>query len=87
MAQVKTQTATNHSGPAVTTPATSTPSVTTTNSVGLQPSVNGSVPELAVDSDNSTSGLADCTSSLGKWVIGFLLGDFCCYLCYLCNQI
>ncbi|XP_060086548.1 double-stranded RNA-binding protein Staufen homolog 2-like, partial [Heteronotia binoei] len=63
MAQVKTQTVTNHSGPALTTPATPAPSVMATSSVGLQSSVNGSVPELAVDCNNSTAGLVDCTSS------------------------
>lgn len=81
MAQVKTQTTTNHSGPALTTPATPAPSVTATSSIGLQPSVNGSVPELAVDCNNSTTGLVDCTSSLGKWLIGFSK------FCYLCNQL
>ncbi|KAL8182016.1 UNVERIFIED_CONTAM: Double-stranded RNA-binding protein Staufen 2 [Gekko kuhli] len=35
-----------------------------TSSVGLQPSVNGSVPVLAEDCNNSTTGLVDCTSSL-----------------------
>ncbi|XP_015271699.1 PREDICTED: double-stranded RNA-binding protein Staufen homolog 2 isoform X3 [Gekko japonicus] len=64
MAQVKTQTTTNHSGPALTTPATPAPSVMATSSVGLQPSVNGSVPELAIDCNNSTTGLVDCTGSL-----------------------
>nr|XP_056710126.1 double-stranded RNA-binding protein Staufen homolog 2 isoform X2 [Euleptes europaea] len=62
MAQVKAQTTTNNSGPTL-TPAALVPSVTATSSVGLQPSVNGSVPELAVDCNNSITGLVDCSNS------------------------
>ncbi|XP_048363487.1 double-stranded RNA-binding protein Staufen homolog 2 isoform X3 [Sphaerodactylus townsendi] len=61
MAQVKVQTTTSNSGPTL-IPATLAPSVTATSSVGLQPSLNGSVPKLAVDCNNSVTGLVDCNN-------------------------
>ncbi|XP_054840733.1 double-stranded RNA-binding protein Staufen homolog 2 isoform X2 [Eublepharis macularius] len=62
MAQVKMQATTNNCG-ATLTPAMLPPSVTVASLVGLQPSVNRSVPELAADCNNSTTGLVDCSNA------------------------
>ncbi|XP_034981842.1 double-stranded RNA-binding protein Staufen homolog 2 isoform X1 [Zootoca vivipara] len=67
MAQVKMQTTPNHSGPSQ-SPAVLTPSVTATGSVVLQPSVNGSIPEAAVDCNNSTTGQVDSIPSSNSQV-------------------
>nr|XP_028592520.1 double-stranded RNA-binding protein Staufen homolog 2 isoform X1 [Podarcis muralis]XP_028592522.1 double-stranded RNA-binding protein Staufen homolog 2 isoform X1 [Podarcis muralis] len=67
MAQVMMQTTPNHSGPPQ-SPAVLTPSVTATGSVVLQPSVNGSIPEAAVNCNNSTTGQVDSIPSSNSQV-------------------
>ncbi|XP_008106801.2 double-stranded RNA-binding protein Staufen homolog 2 isoform X2 [Anolis carolinensis] len=61
-AQVKMQSSSIHSG-SVLSSAVITPSVIATSSAVIQPAVNGSIPESAVDCNNSASSLVDSVPS------------------------
>ncbi|XP_059579953.1 double-stranded RNA-binding protein Staufen homolog 2 isoform X2 [Alligator mississippiensis] len=62
MAQVKMQTPANLPGPPL-SPMVLPPSVTTTNSLGLQSSMNGSISESAAGCNSPTVGLVDSAPS------------------------
>ncbi|XP_019383351.1 PREDICTED: double-stranded RNA-binding protein Staufen homolog 2 isoform X1 [Gavialis gangeticus] len=62
MAQVKMQTPANLPGPPL-SPMVLPPSVTTTNSLGLQSSMNGSISESAAGCNSPTAGLIDSAPS------------------------
>ncbi|XP_025055972.1 double-stranded RNA-binding protein Staufen homolog 2 isoform X3 [Alligator sinensis] len=62
MAQVKMQTPANLPGPPL-SPVVLPPSVTTTNSLGLQSSMNGSISESAAGCNSPTVGLVDSAPS------------------------